>query len=106
MTMWKNEAEKIIEHKKSFVRDYLKANGVSPTAAGYNVLLYVILKSSEYPNYTCKDLFDAYADEVLKDNSKAASKGAYKNVNYAVKHSTSEEKSPFRFIKNCSIELE
>ncbi len=104
--IWKNEAEKILESKRAYVREYLKENNVSPTAAGYNVLLYVIIKASECPNYTCGQLFDLYAEEVLKDNTKKASKNAYKNAYYAVVHSKSESKSAFRFIKDCSISLE
>ena len=105
-TIWKGESERVLESKRGFVRAYLNENEISPTSAGYNVLLYVILKASENPTFSCGQLFDCYAEEVLKEKTKKASKGAYKNAYYAVKHSASKTKSAFRFIKECSISLE
>lgn len=104
MSIWREDTEKIREAKKNAVRAYLKENEVSPTAAGYNVLLYVIIKASEEPNFSCRQLFDSYAKEVLKKDGQ--SKTAYKNANYAIKHSASKSKSTFRFIKDCSVSLE
>ena len=95
----------IPRERRDYIKKYLRDASCSTATKGFYVLMHVISIAADHPNYTCRQMFEEYADHV-SDGTCKNWKVPYSLARYTYMNAKPASKSVYEFITDCVVDMD